>query len=859
MRFEKIKYIILVAFVAALVGCGEDIAPTQPPIDPSTGDAIAFRSVSEDSGFESRALIKEDFVAGDNMGVVSYYFPDGVDDISTLTPNFMYNQRVGYDGSQWSYSPIKYWPNNQGDRLMFFAYHPYNDGENNTNIQITPADHVGRPHMTFNTNSNLNDQQDLLVARSSLLSKDEIMNTHGGVVGFDFKHALSQINFSVELTPESKIAIGDDKFRVRGVALANMWNSGVLEMDVDDNIIWALDEGGNINTKIWSDENPNGELEYLKDYYITGPSSTDNSISIIPEAPNADNTQSKDVIFVLPQPHNSDPKIRVMLAYYLDSDTEEAGRRVIRQVATDIPVPSNGVAAWQPGVRYRYNLIVDHLDGEPTMSAKVTILDWESQEMDVDVDGGSFDLTLGRRDYYVTDSGGTTGNSVVIPFETDYSSIQVTSSPAGGTPIVNMQSGEILFYIFSSSETRYTLTVSMDGGDKTREVELYVHTTEFDYSDKSVVDALVGPMDDGSLRVANSYIIRPSVMSTTYIPIMDKINTYWSDYSSGANPQNIIADESWVDNDDYSVDILWYDGESIDGVQVGKSYTSETNSIYINAPMSIESQNILVAVKYRGVILWSWHFWLTEYWPYNFDAPASPTTNSKLILDGGGEVHRYAGSVWQSSGEYAGKYMMDRDLGAVNTAFDPDYGAGVVRYQYGRKDPFPTNGTRVMTTTKTNTTIERTVHNPTEFNYGESVLITDAPSDIYLWNDKLRRVADGGKSIFDPSPLGWMVPKHTVWSAFTSGNISISRNGQIGMTYTAGGVNAFYPTNGYIGGGDGGWGGNASAVAIEGAYRSVSAYTNNFAYALLVQLGSSVRVEPGITRMGGFSVRAIQE
>ena len=55
---------------------------------------------------------------------------------STATPNFMYNQEVSYSSSVWSYTPLKYWPNNttndsygatmpQSDAVSFFAYAPY--------------------------------------------------------------------------------------------------------------------------------------------------------------------------------------------------------------------------------------------------------------------------------------------------------------------------------------------------------------------------------------------------------------------------------------------------------------------------------------------------------------------------------------------------------------------------------------------------------------------------------------------------------------------------------------------------------------------------------------------------------------
>lgn len=66
------------------------------------------------------------------FGVFGYY-TDAADYASNTKANFMYNQQVKYDGSKWSYSPVKYWPNEHGasatstdtDKLTFLAYAPF--------------------------------------------------------------------------------------------------------------------------------------------------------------------------------------------------------------------------------------------------------------------------------------------------------------------------------------------------------------------------------------------------------------------------------------------------------------------------------------------------------------------------------------------------------------------------------------------------------------------------------------------------------------------------------------------------------------------------------------------------------------
>jgi hypothetical protein len=86
--------------------------------------------------------------AGKGFGVFAFY-QDNVnypDPNTSLAPNFMFNEHVYYSGS-WTYSPLKYWPNEtendsqspaatstgQVDKLSFFAYAPYvSTGTSNT-------------------------------------------------------------------------------------------------------------------------------------------------------------------------------------------------------------------------------------------------------------------------------------------------------------------------------------------------------------------------------------------------------------------------------------------------------------------------------------------------------------------------------------------------------------------------------------------------------------------------------------------------------------------------------------------------------------------------------------------------------
>lgn len=66
------------------------------------------------------------------FGVFGYY-TDNNDYDQRSVPNFFYNQQVTWEASAWTYSPVKYWPNEYGsnaksedaDRVTYFAYAPW--------------------------------------------------------------------------------------------------------------------------------------------------------------------------------------------------------------------------------------------------------------------------------------------------------------------------------------------------------------------------------------------------------------------------------------------------------------------------------------------------------------------------------------------------------------------------------------------------------------------------------------------------------------------------------------------------------------------------------------------------------------
>lgn len=136
----KTKYLIFAAAALALVACNKQETKLQTPETtvqeiPVGFDAYTTRGVTK-AGYAGE--LNTAALQAQGFGVFAYY-TDNIEYDAQSLPNFMYNQEVTYAGSAWTYSPIKYWPNEYGstaisddvDKVSFFAYTPY--------VAVTPA------------------------------------------------------------------------------------------------------------------------------------------------------------------------------------------------------------------------------------------------------------------------------------------------------------------------------------------------------------------------------------------------------------------------------------------------------------------------------------------------------------------------------------------------------------------------------------------------------------------------------------------------------------------------------------------------------------------------------------------------
>lgn len=193
------KILFFAAAAIMMVGCSSDQVVSEMPKD----NAINFGMYFGRDAQTRAAIMDVDDLKAQSFGVFAYYTDDSNYDEGTSTPNFMFDQLVKWNGTDaWTYSPLKYWPNEAADRLSFFAYAPHTT-ESNTNIVLDgfTKTSASAPSITYQLNADQSKHVDLLWA-DPVMNQTKQKTTEK--VHFIFKHAMSRIGFkSVAVIDES--------------------------------------------------------------------------------------------------------------------------------------------------------------------------------------------------------------------------------------------------------------------------------------------------------------------------------------------------------------------------------------------------------------------------------------------------------------------------------------------------------------------------------------------------------------------------------------------------------------------------------------------------------------------------------
>lgn len=367
------KKILLLAAVAAFIlpSCAkiDNVKQTEQNTPVSFG--IYFPRGTKDTKAGAAGTITTDGTDGTSSTVIAQSlqdlgfgvfatYSDGGDYESTIGPNFMYNTKVST--SSWTYSPIKYWPNetiddNQGaygpsttaaDKLSFFAYAPHVgyvndpthgndfDGSSETEgiIALTAKDATTDPKVTYKLSATPDKAVDLLwaVAPSGGLNYTDVHNQAVSVtagmplinltkpstsqkITFRFRHATSRLALKIAGAFDQEDAGGTladgTKVTVEKVEItAPLYQEAVLNLkNTTANVpLWEYGSAAASTTLTAAGDNLNATI---KD------SGSDEVQTVAGVTASEKNVFSGDNVFFTLIPKSGATTVRVKITYYV--------------------------------------------------------------------------------------------------------------------------------------------------------------------------------------------------------------------------------------------------------------------------------------------------------------------------------------------------------------------------------------------------------------------------------------------------------------------------------------------------------------------------------------------------------------
>lgn len=226
--FNSAMFLAMAALTFTACSSSEDATSegNVPPVNDQTAINFgAYMNRSTTRGGWAGELTTATLQGADaGFGILAYY-TDNQPYTPSALPNFMYNQQVTFNDPDWTYSPLKYWPNEFGetavstgtDRLSFFAYAPYVEVDPVTGYATADADYgiVGMTRATENGNPKVryyasldpDKRVDLCWALTEsgnpgdadyVKTVDLTKQTVNDKVKFNFRHALASVNVQID-------------------------------------------------------------------------------------------------------------------------------------------------------------------------------------------------------------------------------------------------------------------------------------------------------------------------------------------------------------------------------------------------------------------------------------------------------------------------------------------------------------------------------------------------------------------------------------------------------------------------------------------------------------------------------------
>lgn len=194
-----------------MTGCSND--EINAPQQSQGNNAIEFSTYLGRNAQGSRGTeTSTTSIQTSGFGVLAYYTEqNNFADTNNNKPNFMWNQKVTHNGTNWEYTPVKYWPTKVKDKVSFFAYAPYAANGNANGILLSKNDATGAPTATITLPDDPSLTIDFVAAVQMNKTHDNSKNANNDV-RFTLLHEMTRVKVQAKLD-KSVYSDTDDKYR----------------------------------------------------------------------------------------------------------------------------------------------------------------------------------------------------------------------------------------------------------------------------------------------------------------------------------------------------------------------------------------------------------------------------------------------------------------------------------------------------------------------------------------------------------------------------------------------------------------------------------------------------------------------
>lgn len=709
-------------------------------------DSIALPSSDSrsDRGVLTRATPIKDDNMYESFGVSAYSYTGSWDESQT-TPNYFYNATASKSGGSYTLSSTYYWPGSSY-KMKFFAYAP----TANAQYVLSGRTQAGSPTISVTIPSDVNDQKDLLVAKT-----DELAGNTNTAVALTFNHALTAIRF----------VCGDDMQggTVKSVSLKNVYSKGTYNMGIQS----------------WSNVGSPATFSQTLDKVTTG--TADEAL-----------TSEAQTFMMLPQQLPEDAQIEVLFTddthtdHTLTADIKGSewpmGKTVTYKISSSslnwtytLDVTALADFTYAGGTQqYRVTSYRQNAQGEKEAA------EWTAQYAE---DGTTWTDT--KPGWLTTFTASGTGGDSAQPCDATVEA-QTGISNDFHTAALKAATAK------GSETTPYNLSSSTGGSSVENTANCYVVSAPGHYS----LPLVYGNAIKNAATNVSAYT---STATGTNI-----LNPFINHAGNGITDPYIANNNGCTPA---KAELVWQDAMNL---VTDIEYNAGSNGGNISFKVdrsSIRQGNAVIAIKDASdAILWSWHVWVTDE-DINDVIEITNHQNVKYnfmpvnLGQCDGNTITYAErscKVKFTAGDQSKEITIKQLANVIATGDNHPY------YEWGRKDPFyPSNGMDNTTKSWYDKEGIPSTDNPAKANLSTgaaciknyilkpNVMHATSTADklfLNLWSANNSSVSFSDpsvtiKTIYDPCPVGFRLPVANCFSGFTTTGDSVESTSEINGFY----------------------------------------------------------------------------